>query len=504
MQNPGLRALSGVVAALTTLGVAELLSAAVGADSSPVQALGSAVVDHTPDGLREWVIQTFGTDDKAVLYACMAVVALLVAVVAGFAERTTRPVGSTLFAGFALVAAAAAVTRADASWAAAIPVLIGAAAGIVVLRLLTVRLEQPAAATVAARREFFGLVSGIGAAALVVGLAGRWIGMNARDVSGNRAGVVLPPPADPAPPLPADVDLRIDGLASYITDNRDFYRIDTALRVPQVSTDDWSLRIHGMVDRELTLTYADLTARRSIERTVTLTCVSNPIGGDLVGNATWLGYSLAELLAEVGLHRDADMLLSRSIDNFSAGTPVDTVTDGRDALLAIGMNGEPLPIEHGYPVRLVVPGLYGYVSATKWVTELELTRFDRAQAYWTQRGWSERGPIKTASRIDTPRSSAQLGPGSVTVAGVAWAQHRGISAVEVQVDDGEWRPARLSAAYSADTWRQWVFDWTATPGSHTVRARATDGTGAVQTAESADVLPDGATGLPAVFVRVSD
>jgi DMSO/TMAO reductase YedYZ molybdopterin-dependent catalytic subunit len=507
MRMTGLRALSGVVSALVILGVAELLAAGFGADSSPVQALGSAIIDRTPTAVRESVIDTFGTNDKAFLYACMTVVAIVLAALAGILERQQRPIGSVLFAVFSVLAAVAALTRADATWTAALPALVGAVAGIASLRALVRRLDapqQPAAASVANRREFLGLAAGLGAAALLTGAAGRWIGSRVRDVSGNRATVVLPAATDPAPPIPPAADLRVPGLSSYVTENSEFYRIDTAFTVPQLSTDEWSLRIHGMVDREVTLTYADLTARPAVERAVTLTCVSNPIGGDLVGNATWLGYPIADLLAEAGPHPDADMVLSRSIDNFTAGSPLEVLTDGRDALLAIGMNGEPLPIEHGYPARLVVPGLYGYVSATKWVVELEVTRFDRAQAYWTERGWSERGPIKTASRIDTPHSSAKLPAGQVAVAGVAWAQHRGISAVEVQVDDGDWHPARLSQQYSGDTWRQWVYDWDATPGPHTVRARATDGTGAVQTAETADVIPDGATGLPAIFVHVQD
>jgi DMSO/TMAO reductase YedYZ molybdopterin-dependent catalytic subunit len=508
----GRRALSGIVSALVVLGVAELLAAGFGENSSPLQALGSTVVDHTPDAIREFVIDTFGTNDKAVLYVCMAVVALAVAALAGIVERPTRPIGSALFAAFGMLAAWAAVARADSAWTAAIPSLVGAVAGIATLRALLRRLEPTPAgaptrttpATAADRREFLNLAASLAAAGLLAGALGRWIGSRVRDVSGNRAEVILPAPADPAPPIPDGADLRVPGLASYVTGNGDFYRIDTALSVPQVSTQEWSLRIHGMVDREITLRWDDLATRPTVERTVTLTCVSNSIGGDLIGNATWLGYRLADLLAEAGPHRDADMVLSRSSDNFTAGSPLDVLTDGRDALLAIGMNGEPLPVAHGYPARLVVPGLYGYVSATKWVTELEITRFDRAQAYWTQRGWAPRGPIKTATRIDTPRSSAKLPPGTVTVAGVAWAQPRGIAAVEVQVDDGAWRAARLSQEYSRDTWRQWVYDWAATPGPHTLRARATDGTGEVQTAEVADVIPDGATGLPAVFVRVED
>ncbi|WP_373283213.1 molybdopterin-dependent oxidoreductase [Nocardia vinacea] len=341
-----------------------------------------------------------------------------------------------------------------------------------------------------------------GGLALLSGVGGRLIGAQRRDVSGERAAIQLPEPSGPTVSLAPDADLKLPGLTPYLTSNSDFYRIDTALIVPQVSVDDWSLRIHGMVDHEIQLSWDDLAKRTPVETLVTLACVSNPVGGDLIGNASWRGYRLDELLAEAGPHPDADMVLSHSIDGFTAGSPLAVLTDGRDALLAVGMNGEPLPVAHGYPARLVVPGLYGYVSATKWVTELEITRFDRATAYWTRRGWSAYGPIKTGTRIDTPRARAKLQPGSTAIAGVAWAQHRGIRAVEVQIDNGPWQPARLSTEQSIDTWRQWVYDWNATPGPHTIRARATDGTGETQTEARAPVVPDGATGYPSTTVTV--
>ncbi|MEU7628370.1 molybdopterin-dependent oxidoreductase [Nocardia sp. NPDC049220] len=342
-----------------------------------------------------------------------------------------------------------------------------------------------------------------GGLAAATGVGGRLLGSRRRDISGERAAVRLPRPSTPAPPLAPGVDLRVPGLTPYLTSNNDFYRIDTALIVPQVSTDDWSLRIHGMVDREIHLSWADLAKLPAEEHFVTLACVSNPVGGDLIGNARWLGYRLAQLLAAAGPHQDADMVLSHSTDGWTAGTPLSILTDGRDALLAVGMNGEPLPAQHGYPARLVVPGLYGYVSATKWVTELEVTRFDRATAYWTRRGWSARGPIKTGTRIDTPRGRSRITPGRVPIAGVAWAQHRGIRGVEVQIDNGAWQQTRVADEPSVDTWRQWVFDWDATVGPHTIRARATDGSGETQTSERSDVVPDGATGYPAVTVQVN-
>jgi hypothetical protein len=258
-----------------------------------------------------------------------------------------------------------------------------------------------------------------------------------------------------------------------------------------------------MVQREVRLGYAALTAGPLVERDVTLICVSNEVGGDLTGNARWLGLPIGPLLKQAGPLPGADMVLSASADGWTAGTPLDILTDGRDALLAVAMNGEPLPIEHGFPVRMVVPGLYGYVSATKWVVDLEVTRFDRAQGYWTPRGWSARGPVKTSSRIDVPHDGARVQAGQAAVAGVAWAQHRGITRVEVQLDDGPWQAARLGAEATVDTWRQWVFRWDATPGHHLLAVRATDRTGSVQTGDQAAPAPDGATGWHTIEVDVS-
>jgi DMSO/TMAO reductase YedYZ molybdopterin-dependent catalytic subunit len=292
-------------------------------------------------------------------------------------------------------------------------------------------------------------------------------------------------------------------LPSFITSSADFYRVDTALSVPQLSRGDWRLRIHGMVDRETTYSFDDLVGFDVVETVTTLTCVSNPVGGDLISTGIWTGYRLADLLAAAGVHRDADMVLSTSIDGFTVGTPVQALTDGRDALLAVGLNGQPLPAEHGYPARMVVPGLYGYVSATKWVVDLELTRFDKVQAYWSKLGWSERGPIKTESRIDVPRDGQKIGKGPATFGGVAWAQNRGVKAVDVRIDDGPWQPAQLGASYSNDTWRLWSFPWAATQtGTHAVTVRATDNTGSVQTQDEAPPAPDGATGWHTVSFEV--
>ncbi|OOB89272.1 hypothetical protein B0T42_18480 [Rathayibacter sp. VKM Ac-2630] len=315
-------------------------------------------------------------------------------------------------------------------------------------------------------------------------------------VTAVREAVALPRAAAPAPPVPPTAVLDdVEGISSFVTPNAEFYRIDTALAVPSVDPAEWSLRIHGMVEEEVVLTWDELLALPLEEHLVTLSCVSNEVGGDLIGTALWLGYPIRELLARARPTAGADMVLSRSIDGFTASSPLDVLQDeGRASILAVGMNGEPLPLEHGFPVRMVVPGLYGYVSATKWVTELEITTFADDLAYWSTRGWSERGPIKVESRIDVPRQGQAVSAGTVAVAGVAWAPHTGISTVEVQVDGGEWREARLAEAVTADTWIQWVLEWEATPGDHVLSVRATDSEGLVQTADEARPAPDGATG----------
>ncbi len=295
----------------------------------------------------------------------------------------------------------------------------------------------------------------------LTGAGSRLLGTAAKDVAASRRAVRLPTPAEPLGAVPGGVSLPVPGLTPFRTGNSSFYRVDTALSVPQLTTRAWRLRVHGMVDHELSLSFDELLAQPLVERLITLTCVSNEVGGNLIGNAVWLGYPLKDLLSRAGTHSDADMVLSTSVDGMTISTPLAELTDGRDAMLAVAMNGTPLPVEHGFPVRMVVPGLYGYVSATKWVVDLEVTRFDKKQAYWTPRGYAAKAPIKTSSRIDVPGSFAHVKAGTVAVAGVAWAQHRGINSVQVRVDGGTWHDARLADSVSKDTWRQWVWQWPA-------------------------------------------
>jgi DMSO/TMAO reductase YedYZ molybdopterin-dependent catalytic subunit len=339
-------------------------------------------------------------------------------------------------------------------------------------------------------------------AAAVAGLAGRSLAERNNVTEAQRAFRV-PRPASPAPPLPAGADLKIPGLSSFITPNNSFYRVDTALVLPEVAPSTWSLRVHGMVRKEIHLSFSELLRRPLTEEYITLTCVSNPVAGPYVGNAKWLGASLRSLLRQAGVKPGANQLLCTSADGFTAGTPLVTTMDGRDAMLAIAMNGTALPVAHGFPVRMVVPGLYGYVSACKWITDIEVTTFEANTAYWVQRGWSQQAPIKTESRIDVPTGSKTLRPGKVDIAGVAWAQHKGIEAVEVRLNKGPWQQAKLAAVPDLDTWRQWVLGWHATPGQHLIEARATDKTGHTQTAAEAPPPPNGASGYPSVQVTVS-
>jgi DMSO/TMAO reductase YedYZ molybdopterin-dependent catalytic subunit len=504
-RSVALAAVAGVVAAGFGLAVAEVVAAVVSPSSTPLLAVGSAFVDLTPAWLKDFAVRTFGTNDKLVLLAGMAVVVAALAGLAGVLGLRRRRHGTTLVLLAGLAATVAAATRPTAAPLDVLPSLLGAGAGAVVLGFLLDRLDRATSTPVsgAARRSFLTATAAVAGVAVAGGLGGRLAGRGVRSVARERADLRLPRAASAAPSPPRGATLDVAGITPWRTSNADFYRIDTALAVPRVAPQDWSLRVHGEVEQEVELTFDDLLASDLVERWVTLTCVSNEVGGDLAGNALWLGHPVRRVLARARPRDGADMVLSRSVDGFTASTPLDVLLRDDDALLAIGMNGEPLPLEHGYPVRMVVPGLYGYVSATKWVVDLEVTRFSERTAYWTDRGWSPRAPIKTASRIDVPRPFADLAAGPVTVAGVAWAQTRGIDGVEVQVDDGPWTPARLADAFEKDSWRQWVHTWDATPGNHTLRVRATDGTGQLQRGEKAPPMPDGATGWHSVAVRVS-
>lgn len=519
--RPALGGLSGLAGGLAALGVAELASVPVRPEASPVTAVGGAVIDATPAPVKDFAVRHFGTDDKLVLQlGILALLSLLAVGLGAYAVRHRRAGAlGVLITGAVGVAAAA--SRPDARPLDLLPPVVGAAAGAGVLHLLTGRLASgpasrrdgprpPDSAGPFDRRGFVYAASAATVGATGAGLLGRRL--NATADSGAvaaRAGVRLPAPASRAAPVPRGADLRLPGLSPFHTPQRHFYRVDTALRVPRIDVRDWSLRLHGRgVRRPVTLDFRDLLDRGLIERNITLACVSNEVGGPYVGNARWWGVPLAPLLHEAGVRPpskggSADQLVARSEDGMTLGTPVETLLDGRDAMLAVGMNGRPLPFAHGFPVRMVVPGLYGYVSACKWLRELELTTFDAYDVYWVRRDWAREAPVKTQSRIDTPRPTGSPEAGRVAVAGVAWAQHRGISRVEVRVDDGPWHRARLAEEDTRDTWRQWSWEWRATPGSHRLQVRATDGGGRTQTADRVGTVPDGATGRHSVVVQVT-
>jgi DMSO/TMAO reductase YedYZ molybdopterin-dependent catalytic subunit len=531
-------ALSGLLSAAVALGVAELAAGLTGPLSSPVIAVGSTAIDLTPVPVKDFAIAHFGSNDKAALETGIFILLAVFAAIIGALAIRWLAVGLAGLAVFGALGISAALTRPSAGPADALPSLVGvlaAAAMLVVLirrargqaaqagppgdqarppaaqaaqagpptaQAATATPGHPAGTATPGRRAFLAMAGAAAAVAVVSGGAGDLL-LRRFSAVAARAGVRLPRAAVPAPPAPAAADLNVSGITPFFTANSGFYRVDTDLVVPQVSPEQWTLRITGMVDREIELTFAELLKLPLIEHDMTLVCVSNEVGGPYAGNARWLGASLPALLRRAGVRRGADQVLSTSTDGMTISTPVDVIMDGRQALIAVGMNGQPLPLQHGFPARMLVPGLYGYVSAAKWVTRLELTTFARRRAYWTQRGYVAQAPVKTESRIDVPKPLARLKAGAVTVAGVAWAPHRGISAVEVNVGGGPWHPAALAAADGTDTWRQWKWSWDAAPGLHTLQVRATDGTGATQTPERAGVFPGGATGWDSVVVTVT-
>jgi DMSO/TMAO reductase YedYZ molybdopterin-dependent catalytic subunit len=465
-----------------------------GGQPAPVAAVGSAFIDLTPAWLKDLAIALFGTNDKRALLIGTVVVLTAVCALLGVLSRHRTAWALALFALVGALGLAAVLTRPGAGLLDGLPTLAGTVVG---LWFLSSPASPPGPADTGRRLLLGGAIGG--AAAYAGTLLG---GASSNAAESRRAAAAAALEVDRLT-VPAAAQVAVEGVVPYIVPNDAFYRIDTALVVPRLDAGEWRLRVTGMVEREVEIDWATLQSKPMKEALVTLACVSNEVGGDLVGNAVWTGWPVRELLALAGPRAGADMVLQTSSDGWTCGTPLSTLTDDRDALLAIRMNGEPLPFEHGFPVRLVVPGLYGYVSATKWVTELKVTTFAKDEGYWTPRGWSAEGPVKTASRIDVPRVGASVRAGRVAVAGVAWAQHRGIRKVEVQVDDGPWQEARLATEPSTDAWRQWVLEWDAPRGSHTLRVRATDGTGEVQTPLEAPPAPDGATGWHTITVSVS-
>lgn len=538
-------ALAGIVSTLIYFGTAELIARGLGIVSAPALILGQILIPLMPTALIKAAIAVFGTGDKLALVITVVIVGAILGALIGWVGVRRRGLSIALLIGVGLLPAVLTLT-AGAELPSTLPTIGGVAAGTIAYLMLlllddrgsriqgghpeldtagrweprraqahtsqphTSRVRTTEATDAATgdqdtqrskpdRRAFFGLAAGLGAVGIAAVAAGQSAASLARSAAGTVTRLVLPRPVASAPEIPAGAELDVTGLTPLVTANEDFYRIDTALIPPSIDAGTWQLRIHGLVEHELTITMAELLDLPLEEHYVSLACVSNEVGGDLVGNAKWLGYPVRDLLARAEPKDGADMVLSGSDDGFTASTPLEVLTDDRPALLAVGMNGRALPRDHGYPARLVVPGLYGYVSATKWVTDLEVTRFAEKEAYWTTRGWSTHGPVLVASRIDVPRPGASVTPkdgGRAVTAGMAWAQHTGISAVQVRIDNGDWQTADLSEELTADTWRQWRCELAGlSRGTHTVTVRAIDADGTIQTSQRRPAIPGAATGL---------
>ncbi len=510
-------AIAGTLAITVTIGVSQLVAGLLSGGRSPIVAVGDVVIDTVPGWLERAVISWLGTADKPFLLGVILVASAVLGALLGVVGARRFLLGALGLAVMSAVGVAAALADPrTGTFAASAIGTAGALAGIATLWLLlraapprttVARSEaEPAQAQATPgetidRRRFFRLAV---AAAAVAGLgtaAGRALARRSR-IEQLRQAIRLPRPARPAPPPPPGADLELRGLTPLYVPNEDFYRIDTALTVPRVDPAEWSLEVKGRVKRPFSISYSELMAMPQIEADITLTCVSNEVGGGLVGNARWQGVPLAVLLRRAGLRRDATQLIGRSVDGFTAGFPTLTALDVSEAMVAVGMNGEPLPLEHGFPARLVVPGLYGYVSATKWLSSIELAGWD-VDGYWIPRGWAKDGPIKTQSRIDVPAPGSSVRAGRQPIAGVAWAPTRGIERVEVRIDDGPWQDATLAARLDVDCWRQWFLRWEAAPGRHVIAVRATDGRGEVQTDERTPLAPDGASGRHTVVVTAT-
>ena len=494
----------GVLSTVVGLAASHLVAAVTVPDASPVLAVGSTVIDLTPTPLKEFAIRQFGSADKLVLVGSVTVVVLLLAAVAGIVAAKRETPGLLIVVGLAGIAGVLAVLRPGAGPFNMIPALVAAAVGATSLWWLH-RVDDRASAASSpdvdgpSRRGVVLAAGGLAAAAVAMGALGRW-------VTSYRLGgtdIALPTATDPAPSFPKGLEEMYDGISPLRTPNADFYRVDTRLTVPNVSVDSWTLTIDGDVEKEVTLSFDDLAAMKTVERDITLTCVSNEVGGPYIGSARWLGVPLADVLATAGIDATkADQILSTDVDGMTISTPLDVALDGRDALIAIGMNGQPLPREHGFPARMVVPGLYGFVSATKWITRMTLTTYDAEQAYWTDRDWATDAPIKISSRVDTPKPLSDSKAGKVIIGGIAWAQHVGIDKVEVRVDGEAWQAATLGPQVSDDYWRQWYFEWDAKPGQHFIACRATNKDGDVQTDVRARPFPEGSSGLQEISVSV--
>jgi DMSO/TMAO reductase YedYZ molybdopterin-dependent catalytic subunit len=520
-------ALAGLISGAVFLAAAELFALIFARSASPILAIGGFVIDIVPQPFKEFAIATFGEYDKIALLAGLGLAVVIASAIGGILQLVRPPLGVVALVIAGALSTAAIVTRAGVTPLAFLPPVLGTIAGSIIIVLLVRRLrawrtsvapvgvdrvddgdadadaDAPAIAKPIGRRQFFLLAGIAGASAVIVGVASRAVSMTVASVANIRDALKLPSPGTKVT-VPQGAELDIPGLSELFNPNKDFYRVDTALTVPTIDPSTWRLVIDGMVDQRVEMSFQDILDMGVDEYAITLTCVSNEVGGELVGNAMWLGVPLRDVLKKAGVKSGADMVLSKSVDGYTASTPLSALTDDNlDAILAVGMNGEPLPLEHGFPVRMVVPGLYGYVSATKWLTELKVTTFEKDEAYWTPRGYSAEAPIKFSSRIDTPKLGSAVDAGKIPIAGVAWAQSVGIERVEVKIDEGDWTPATLSTPINEDTWVQWFLEWDATPGTHYVAVRAVNKNGDLQIEERAAIAPNGSSGWQRSLVRVN-
>jgi DMSO/TMAO reductase YedYZ molybdopterin-dependent catalytic subunit len=506
LASPLAAAVAGATAGAAALGAAELLAGVLPGAASPIVAVGDLVIALQPPGAKQFVVDLFGTADKLVLNVFIAIVAMGLSAGLGLLARTRPGLARLGFAAGGIVALAAGLREPLAE-----PIttfLVAASASAIAISILSWLLRLAGGSSSAqaempawGRRRFIGTSLAVIGVAVTSGVIGRTLLDRGR--LSSQQPEALPSPAETAAPPPAGSALEVGGISSLVTPNAEFYRIDTALLVPRPDVESWRLRLTGMVRNPFELTYSELLAMPLHEQYVTIACVSNEVGGGLVGNALWTGVRLKELLERAGVMPEATQIVGRAVDGFTVGFPTaHALAPEREALVVVAMNGEPLPPSHGYPARLIVPGLFGYVSATKWLTEIELATLEGFDAYWVPLGWAKLGPILTQSRIDVPRSGASLDAGTIPIAGVAWAPDRGISAVEVQVDEDGWIPAEVSTPISDATWVQFVHEWDAPPGDHLIRVRATDGNGEVQTDQRTPPAPDGARGHQTIRVSV--
>jgi DMSO/TMAO reductase YedYZ molybdopterin-dependent catalytic subunit len=492
VRNRGAWALAGLVTGLAGLATSYLAATWLGLRGNPVTDVAEMVIRLTPGQVAERLIRLVGRHDKPLLVTGVMVILLLLFMGFGLLARRAHGAGVAGFVVLGVIGLIANQSQYGAPPTGILPILVGVFTWLAVLAYLTAQLRDQPFTDTDPQRRFVLAAAGVGAGSVVVGLLGWKVGGTRRAVASARDNLRLTGVTDPS--APAGTSVGVPGIATWQTPASSFYRIDTSLSPPAIKPEDWSVRIHGMVSNPMTITFAELLARPRTQLWMTLNCVSNPVGGPLISNAWWSGVLLKDLLAEAGIQSGADAVKQTSDDGWTCGTPLSALTDDRQAILAFAMNGQPLPIDHGFPVRTVVPGLYGYVSACKWVRDLEVTTFDSFTAYWTARGWSQMGPVKLASRIDVPHNGAQVSAGAVKVGGLAWQQNTGIKRVQVQLDGAPWQDATLARTNLKDSWLQWQTTLQAGPGHHQLRVRAVNDDGEVQTAVRAEPPPNGASG----------